>query len=367
MTSIARRPRAFLKIAGKQTPLLTFHVLNNSHFQCDTFDFDIAAFNQPDGFGLEYWGAESLKGVQIEILSGFLEPGQGNHDIPPNLKSEIMGEVDDVDASLARGIRHVSGRDLTRRLIDNKIAKTWPDHTASQIVTDLAGQVGLTPDVMATKTPVGKYASGAYSRISRDVPMWDLITGLAREEGYDAYVSGSTLHFGPAQSDTEASFDVMVSRNGKPLTLSVLEVHLKRSLTLAKDITVTVLSYAPSKKQPIKAVARRQGAAKSASTSFRTGSTSQNYTIRKPGLTPQQATELAQKTLQDLSRHERGLEYDLSYDAELTSRRKTRLFGTQTDWDTSYFIDTVTRTYSFGSFTMNATAKNHEIESDPVT
>ena len=57
---------------------------------------------------------------------------------------------------------------------------------------------------------------------------------LAEQEGFDVFVSGTTLHFqSPAGPDVA-------------LTLSpdtVLDLRLERSLTLARDIEVTVKSW----------------------------------------------------------------------------------------------------------------------------
>lgn len=358
---IARRPRAFVKLNGKQTRVLSFRTVSNSHFQCDTFSFELQSWNNQDGFGLDFWGGDTSS-VMVDLQLGFLDDGDDVDAVPSQMDSLLTGEVDDVDVDPLTGIISVTGRDLTGRLIDNKVSETWPDRTASQIVTDLAGKAGLTPKVTATKIPVGKYAKGQYNALGRDVPIWDLISSLADAEGFDAYMKGSTLYFGPTQVDDGEAMTITV-KDGDIVEANVEDLKLKRSLTLAKDITVTVISYSPSKKTPIKAVAKRQGSAKSGSTSFRTGKTSQNYTIRKPGLTQQRAQDLAQKTLADLSRHERTISATLIADTSTQSRSKATVSGTNSGWDTDYFVDTVTRDYEGGDLSMTMTAKNHQIES----
>lgn len=367
--STGRRPRGIVKINGKQTLPLKFHVLSNSHFQCDQFSFTLEAFQQPDGFGMEFWGGDGAKGCQAEIFIGFLESGDDEDATPSNLQSLLLGQVDDVEVDMDGGEVHLAGRDLTALLIDTKISQTWPDHTASQIVTDLAGQAGLAPQVTATSTPTGSYSKGQYAALGRDVPMWDLITYLAEQEGFDAYVTGRTLYFGPPQADTDSSpLSLSYSRDAQTgaINISSESLKLKRALTLAKDLTVTVLSYDRGKKTPIKAVAKRQGSAKSASTSFRQGSTSQNYTIRRAGLTQAQALQLAQKMLADLSDQERTIEAEIpTDDGTLTSRKKARVTGTDTSWDTDYFIDTITREFGFGEYRCTITGKNHQVESQP--
>lgn len=364
-TNQARRPRYVVKVNGQQTTPTTCQVINNSHFQADTFDLGLEAWQQPDGFGIDFWDGAGQ--VQIEVLLGFLQDADDPSVIPSDIQSLIIGNVDDVELDLETGLLKVTGRDLTSVFIDNKVAESWPDHTASQIVNDLCSQMGLTPQITSTSTPVGKYLNGAYAAQRHDIPMWDLITFLAQQEGFDAYVTGNTLYFGPPQ-DQGPTYQLQVQRPtnaGGQLVLNTETLKLKRSLTLAKDITLTVLSYDAGKKAPIKAVAKRQGSAKAASTSFRTGSTSQNYTLRRAGLTQAQAQQLAQNTLDDLSKHERTIEFTAPPDNTTTSRSEAQLTGTNTGWDTMYFIDTVTRDYSFGRHTMKVTAKNHQVESQP--
>lgn len=364
--SSGRRPRGVVKIGGQSTLPLSFRVVNNSHFQCDTFSFSLEAFQQPDGFDLTYWGSAG-GGTQAEVLIGFLQDGDDEDAMPSDLQSLVLGQIDDVSLDLDTGTVSLTGRDLTAMLIDTKVTQTWPDQTASQIVTKLAGIAGLIPQATATTLPTGKYSKGQYDALRRDVPMWDMITTLAEMEGFDAYVNGRTLYFGPAQADGDP-YVITYSRDQSSIAVntSAVDVKLKRSLTLAKDISVTVISYNRAKKTPIKAVAKRQGAAKSASTSFRQGSTSQNYTLRRTNLTQAQAQQLAEKTLADLSTHEKTFSAVIpDDDGTLTSRSKARISGTGTDWDTDYFIDTVTREFEFGQFDTTITAKNHQIESQP--
>jgi phage protein D len=355
------RPRGFVKLNGQSVPVLDFHTVENSHFQADTFEFTLAASDP--AFGLSFWADTGE--VMIDLQLGFLQAGERVNAMPGDLASLLVGTVDDVDADTVPSLITLTGRDLTGRLIDNKISKSWPDRTASEIVTDLAGQFGLSPQVTSTKVAVGKYGKGQYNAQGRETPVWDLITGLADQEGFDAYVKGSTLYFGPPEADDGDPLALEIQELGPPLRGNFERLRLRRSLTLAKDITVTVISYSTAKKVPIKAVAKRQGAQKSASTSFRTGKTSQNYTIRKPGLTQQQAQDLAQKTLAELSRHERTFSCELPADTATRSRTKATISGSGTGWDTSYFIDTVTRSFTGDSLTMQITGKNHEIESDP--
>ena len=360
--SEARRPRAILRIGGKSTPILAYSVENNTNFQADTFSAQLECWQQKDGFGLPYWA--SAGPTIVEILLGFLQPGQLESDTPSNFMSLMTGQVDDAECDPTSGALSISGRDLTAKLIDTKTTKTWPDQTASQIVTMLAGQVGLTAQVTATKTPVGKYSKSAYAAVSRETPLWDLITTYAQQEGFDAYVSGTTLYFGPSQADSDPNPYLVTcvrDQTDNTVNCSVETLKLKRSLTLAKDISVTVIAHSLKTGKPVKEIASRQGV-KTTKTSQTKTQTTQNYVIRRPNLTPQQALQLAQKTLDDLTRHERTFEASHFDNGTLNTRRKVRISGTASDFDQDYFLDKVSRSFSFGECSMTFSGKNHPVE-----
>lgn len=364
--SQARRPRALVRLNEKATIPVSFFVESNTHFQADTFRVNLEAWNQRDGFGMNYWA--DAENVMVEILIGFLLPGQDEAAIPDNLTSLLIGQVDDVDVDPTTGELMISGRDLTGKLIDTKTSNMWPSQTASEIVTRLATEAGLTPKVTKTTTPVGNYTNGFYSALGREVPLWDLITSMAQREGFDAYVTGTTLYFGPIEADNDKNpYEISCFKDAATgrINSSVERLSLRRSLTLAKDITVTVLSHSVYYGTPIKAVAKRQGSAKSGRTSFRSGQTSQNYVIRRPNMTQDQANKLAQKTLADLSRYERTFHAQTYDDGLLTTKRRVRISGTGSSWDQAYYIDKLTREFEFGELTMQISGKNHPVESQP--
>lgn len=358
----ARRPRAVVKVNGTTTKPLSFSVENNTNFQADTFTFELECWQQADGFGLEYWASTGT--TMIEVLIGFLQPGDDPDASPGSLQSLIIGEVDDANSDLNNGTITITGRDLTGRLIDTKTTVTSPDQTASQIVTKLAAQVGLTPQVTATTTPVGRYSKSAYAAVSREAPLWDIITTYAQQEGFDAYVTGTTLYFGPSQAESDPNpypITVEYDDEANALNCSAETLHLKRSLTFAKDITVTVIGHSVKTGKPVKEVASRQGV-KTTKSSQSKSQPAQNYVIRKPNITAQQALELAQKTLADLTIHERTFDATNVADGTLTTRRKARISGTNTSFDTDYFIDKVTHAFNFGQFGMTFSGKNHPTE-----
>jgi hypothetical protein len=230
----------------------------------------------------------------------------------------------------------------------------------------LAGMVGLKPQVTATTTPVGEYSKDAYAAVSRETPLWDLITTYAKQEGFDAYVTGTTLYFGPPQADTDPNpFPIACSTDPatNEVNTSVETLNLKRSLTMAKDITVTVIAHSLKTGKPVKEIASRQGV-KSQKSSQSKSQSAQNYVIRRPNLSPQQALQLATKTLADLTIHERTFDATTWDDGTLNAKRKARISGTGTSFDTDYFLDKVIHTFGFGKMSVTLSGKNHPTETE---
>ena len=362
--SEARRPRAYAKIGGKLTPLLGYSVENNTNFQADTFSATLDAWQQPDGFGMQYWASAGQ--TNLEVMLGFLKPGQAETERPAKLVSLILAQVDDAVCNATAGTVSLTGRDLTALLIDAKTTTTWPDQTASQIVTKLAAQVGLTTQVTTTKTPVGRYSKSAYAAVGREIPLWDLVSTYAQQEGFDAYVSGTTLYFGPSQAaaDTKPFVISCVRDQAKrSITANVETLELRRSLTLAGDMTVTVIGHSLRTGHAVKEVASRQGVKTVKSSSTKTQA-AQNYVIRRPNLTAQQALQLAEKTLDDLTRHERTFDATMAEDGTLTTKRKVRITGTGTDFDQDYFLDKISRSFGDGQCEITFSGKNHPVETE---
>lgn len=348
-TSSGRRPRGIVKIGGQMAAFIDFEVEQKGYFAADTFKVELEAWNQPAGFPnfeVPFW--DDVKTVQLECLMGYLTTQQDVGAIPSNLTSLVMGQVDTAEIDPLKGTITLTGRDLTGKLIDTRTSDRWPDQTSSQIVTTLANQVGLTPQVTATKTPAGQYYNNAYSQLAREIPMWDLICLLAQHEGFDAYVKGTTLYFGAPQNANDPNpyaVNFGYDTQGRKWS-NVIELELERALTLAQDITVTVKSHNYQSGSVVTAVATRKGTGKIIGAQLST--TAQNYVLRIPNLSQAQAQQRAETYLADITKHDRVVSGAAEGDATLEPHtRAVRLQGTKTSWDQLYFLDFVGHKFSF--------------------
>jgi phage protein D len=267
----------------------------------------------------------------------------------------LIGVVDHVQFDPAQGTIVLQGRDLSSALIDTKTQETFANKTSSQIATILAGRHGLTPVVTATSTLVGQYYQLEHDRtslgnFSRQTTEWDLLTYLAQTEGYDLFVSGKELHFQPTAPSTAPPFPI-IYQAGPPIVMNVLTLSLERSLTIAKDIQVTVKTWNSKQKNAFTRIVKATGA--------KSSQTTQNYVFVKPNMTPDEALKFGQQQLIELTKHERLINLTMPGELTLTPRNMLGLTGTGTSWDQAYYVAEIEREISFeNGFTQRVRGKN---------
>ena len=177
----------------------------------------------------------------------------------------------------------------------------------------IAARHGLTSAVTATTTLAGRYYGAEHDRItlgqfSRAMSEWDLLTYLASHEGFDVFVQGATLYFQPASKAAPIAIDVV----------DCLSVSLEQSFTLARDIEVTVKSWNTRQQ-----AAFTQTARSTARSGTRRSGPPQRIVVVRPNLSTNEALQLAQRVLADLSRHERIVRAELPGELVLTSHSQS--------------------------------------------
>jgi phage protein D len=334
-----------IRLLANGTPIagvVDVDVIANNHFAADRFHARIA-LGADQMSPASFWA--SATGILIDIrlsLDG------------ATFQSVIQGLADSVTLDPVVGLVRLEGRSLTAALIETRSMEAFANRTSSEIATLVAQRHGLTPEVTATSTPVGRYYQDEHDRVtlglfSRAISEWDQLVFLARHEGFDVFVQGTSLFFTPPQPPTG------------PYVLQptdLLDLRLERSLTLARDIEVTVKSWNSRQKSAFSQTARATGGRLSASS--RSGALPpQRYVVVRPNLTPDEALQLAQRRLAELTRHERIVAATMPGELSLTPRSQISLLGTGTDFDQTYFIDVIERSLgSHGGFTQRIRAKN---------
>lgn len=348
LPSSVRFPR--LSVLANGAPVagaIEAQVFANNHYAADRFSVSVALDAAPGGAAFWAGTPDILLDVRMS-LDGLA------------FASLVRGAVDLVDIDPIHGVLHAEGRDLTAALIETRTQETFSNRTASEIVQLFAERHNLTAEVTETRTPVGRYYQDEHDRItlnqfSRATTEWDLLVFLAQQEGFDVFVSGTTLHFQPP-----AGADIA-------LTLSpdaVIDLRLERALTLARDIEVTVKSWNSRQQNAFTQTARAHGRGAGgglggAGQGGGHAGAPQRYVFVRPNLTSDQALQLAQQKLAELTRHERVINVAMPGELTLTPRSLITLAGTGTDFDQTYHVDTIERRLHVeAGFTQHLRCKN---------
>ena len=308
-----RAPRLAVLADGSPLPnLIDADINSNAHFAAARFRLRLA-IDPPTAATLLQTGTV----IDIQLSLGG----------PP--VSILQGEADTLSMDVLNQTLEVDGRDLTARLLDARTQETFSNQTASEIAKTLAARHGLTADVTATNTLVGRYYENEHDRITlgqfaRSTTEWDLLTFLAAREGFEVFVTAQTLTFAPTDA---AASPVMLT------PALCLSLQLDHALTLARDIQVTVKSWNTRQQ-----VAFTQTARSPAGGGRSRGGAPQRIVVVRPNLAPADALQLAQRILADLSAHERVVHAELPGELALTPRTRIQLTGTGTDFDQVYNV-----------------------------
>jgi hypothetical protein len=354
-----RQPRLIVSLNGVPvTGFLEAEVTNASHFTADTFRAVAASNGLPTQYGPAYWALSA--GDQLGISVGFAD-ATGSIG---NTTQLILGQIDDVEYDAVQRRVTFTGRDLSAPLIDAKTAEKFQNQKSYQIAQTLALRHGLNSQVQNTTALAGTYYDIDNVMLTQEQTEWDLLVYLAKQEGFDVWVSGQTLYFQPSPVANATPYKLIAPPPGAGnLSSNGIDIKVSRSQTLAKDVIVKIKTWNQKQQKSFVVTYHVSQAFKSQ----RSGGISQTYSYVVPNLTRDQALQLAKSTAEDITRHERVLTARLPGDNLLTTRAQVQLIGTGTAWDQNYYPDTVTRHISFeAGYTMELRAKNHSTQSTVV-
>ena len=246
----------------------------------------------------------------------------------------------------------VVGRDLAALFADQRTFATYRNLTSSEIAQQLADKHGLQASVTPTTTIVGRYydtdhdqvQSGDFATATNE---WDLLCQLGSKEGIIPYVAGNTLYFNRPPTNPPV-FAVTLTRGASGNVVSNAEdLQLERHLTQARDVVMTVRSWSSKSKAIINATVRVKSK-KVPAIDPNTGAAPlpSNYVVTVPNLSKPQALALAQRLALDISQHERNAIIKAPSFVPLTPQHVIQVSGTETDYDMTYYPQTITQTIS---------------------
>lgn len=290
--------------------IISVEIETSSHFAADRFRLQFAA--------------QIVQHELLHLPSQQIEIEIGSED---DWVSCIVGVVDQVTFDPILGIVNADGRDLSSQLIETQIDETFSNRTSSEIAILLGLRHGLLVAADPTTTPIGRYYQSEHDRVtlgqfSKVNTEWDLLASLAVKEGFDLFVVGRTLRFGIPVLTGVATIG----------SKDCISLQLGHAVGLARPISVVVSSWN----------SRTGEAAQGKALSLGIGPLWQRQTIR-PNLTSSTAQQQAQRTIDELKRHEWTAHCTMPGDTKLSPRNVVVIEGTNSPWDRPYRVAQISR------------------------
>lgn len=331
-------------VDGVQIRALDLGVQRTKHRKSDTWWATLAlSVAAAAGFDLDYWGGATPNVVLFGAVGR-------NGPVDPLANQLISGLADDIEVNPVTDRVRLSGRDKAAALLEQRTSDKLQNMTVAEVASLYASKAGLSANVTGGDTLIGQNYELETAGLPDQSTLWDVLVRAAKYEGADLYVEGDTLYFGGGGGGGGGGYTVTYTpaQEGKPPGLSAgcLRLDLKRRPALG-NATVTVQSWSSKSKASVTA------------TSSKTSGVGQpqQHLIRKPGLTQDQAQQVADGHLSDVTRNEMEVSVEAIADPSLTPQDTLTIAGTGSAWDQTYEIDELTIKFDSRGAEMSITGK----------
>lgn len=325
-------PRSILMVGSKVIDWTDWSAGHNGIYEAGTLRVEV-----PAKFADWAWWTQQTE-ILIDVYVGL--PKDPRNYSASDLTLLQTYRVDSIRLDAMTQAIMLSGRDLTGLLTDKKVDIKFQNQTASQVATYLAGLVGLTPNVQATKTLVGHFFTLDHVSLHHQQSIWTILTYLAQHEGLQCFVLGRTLYFG-AFGSTLSSDPYVIQYDppsiDRPYPQSnAVALNFEHDLTLANDVSVRVRSFHGMKNAVYTSIATSSKTTKRIESSATLAQSLQQYDFTFADLTQAQCDAKAQQLLDQISKHEFKMEAALPGDAIIYPWTPVEVRGTGTPYDTTY-------------------------------
>lgn len=338
-----RAPRAVLTVNGIQVVPVECEIRENTHHQADTFGATMTLDGDADE---AFWADLASITCTVRATNDYAAGGWA---------TKFDGKIDDVDIDLFRRTVRVTGRDRVSDLLDTKTNEQWQNQTTSEIVTDIAGRVGLTANVsIQNGDKSGLIYKDDYNRESDNDVLWNVLVRLAQREGCAVFIKpgSGVLSFLPVDQLGGSTFVVHYVAP-TPTTIAsgnFTALSLRRGFAVSKNIKVRVKSYQLKGKKSISSEFSSAGKIPGESA----------YDYRIPNLTKTQADKAAKNRLDEILRQEKGVQVDMPGDVTLDPSFMLQLSGTGTSFDQSYIISSIVHRFGEAGYRMVVDVRNKD-------
>ncbi len=316
--------------------LLQASIYSNNSFAADSFALTFAVGSLPLGDSA-FWSSLTCGYVEVGATTRYMSS-------PTTI---VTGMIDTVGIDLVNGTASIEGRDLSASLVDAFQQQDFVNQSASDIVATIAQNHGLGASVVPTLGYVGRYYADDYTRLSlgqfsRLRSDWDLVVQLARENTYDAFVTGRILNFTPVSNEFTDIYFID--------KCNVSAMRIDRTLAIGNVPVIRMQSW---NSQNVASYISNGVTSINSSDEASSTSAVQSYLFSGSNLTSQQVDQAATRYGAEISRLQRILTIQMPWDLVLTPRTAVCLATKASVLDGLYRIESIDRHYSVN-------AKSHQ-------
>jgi len=257
----------------------------------------------------------------------------------------LTGEVDSTEFDYIGRCVHVTGRDKSAKLHDNKSSEKWLNKMPSEIVQDLIGRVGLSGNVASSTIMAGKKLQQDFVKLSDSVSFSYIIHKMAEFDGARWWVDpNGNFNYQPIGSPI-GTYSISINQNTQPISSDCLALRVHRNVQAGKGIAVTVKAWHPKKKQVFSYTSNVEG----------NGSPLQ-YNYHIPTLEDQHVQKYAKAQATEKAMHELVVHATVVGDPSVSAGMGLSLSGTEF-FDQTFDIDAVHHEFGMSGYRTSISAR----------
>ncbi|WP_407146230.1 hypothetical protein [Bradyrhizobium sp. ORS 86] len=258
----------------------------------------------------------------------------------------VTGEVDSTTFDFIGRTIHVTGRDKSAKLHDNKASEKWLNKKPSEIVQDLIGRVGLSGSVAASAIMAGKKLEQDFVHLADNVSFAYIIHKLAQLDGARWWVDANGQFQYVPLGSPQGSYSIFINQQAQPISSDCLVLRIHRNVQAGKSIAATVKAWHPKLKKVFSYTSNVEGNG---------GPINYNYHI--PTLQEDHVKKYAKSQATEKARHELQVRATVVGDPSVSAGMGLQLTGS-TYFDQVFEIDTVHHEFGMSGYRTSITARS---------
>jgi phage protein D len=253
------------------------------------------------------------------------------------------GLADNVGVDMINGTARIIGRDYSSVLISSTYQSSYCNLTASEIATCIATRHGFAQNISQTSTMVGSYQCDGYNQVllnahSQITSEWDLLKYVARTEGFQLFVDGTTLIFAPTDA---------LSRNALSIAAdNVMALTFHKKCPTSGQTTLTAKSWNSWLGQALTFTDDQSNDQPAFDFPSLNADPGIEIAMVKPNLTPQSAEQLVSRRLDILNEEATTVQITMPGETSLMPGDLLNVASFLNTFNTDYIVKSVRRRFS---------------------